>query len=100
MSEVNSKDNCVGEYPALWRIMYSHQVPVRVPSGPNGDTDFSHMETRAGQFDVIALTDELAQAAFVAGHPPTLYTRLTNPEKLCYIDAAVHVGRSYGGHFS
>lgn len=101
MSDTKSKENCCGQYPAMWRILFSHSIPIRVDDGSgSGDTDFSHMETRNGQFDVIAISADLAQAAFVVDHPPTIYTRLTNPELICYVDAIVHIGKSYGGHFS
>lgn len=99
MSDLKSKDNCSGGYPGLWRILYSHSVPVRVPDG-FGDTAFSHMKTVNGQYDVIALSEGMAQEAFLLDHPAVMYTRLTNPERICYVDAIALVGRNYGGHFS
>lgn len=102
MSDLHSKGGVLAgdRHPAVWRILYSHSVSVRVQRDQSGDTEFSHRETQNGQFDVVALTEGLAQEAFLVDHPPTIYTRLTNPERVCYVDAVMHYGRYYGGHFS
>lgn len=99
MSTKESKDRCVGEYPALWRFTYTHEVPVRV-ADDTGDSEFSHMETVHGQFDVMALTPGLAVEAFKINHPATNYALKEGPTFVCYVDAVVSIAKGYGGHFS
>lgn len=86
MSDPKSKEGCVGRYPALWRFMSTHEVPVRVPDGA-GDTKFSHMEAITDQFDVVAETERLAYETFNTLRSPTVYKIKGQPELLCYIDA-------------
>lgn len=87
MSDLKSKDRCVGVYPALWRFNYTHNVPVRTSIGATGDTEFSHMELMHGQFDVVADDESFAIVTFLAKRPANIYTRTSGPEKLCYVDA-------------
>lgn len=77
MSDLQSKDNCAGRYPALWRIRYEYTECT------------GEFVTRVRQFDVVALSEGLALAAFNEEHSPVIYTRLTNPERVCYVDAIV-----------
>lgn len=95
MSTIESKSNCSGDYPKLWRITYSVEYPVRKPDG-FGET----MEKIIGQFDVIALTAGLAMEAYRISFHSSVYTQLSGPYAVCVIDAAVGVSKNYGSHFS
>ncbi len=94
MSNLKSKDNCSGQYPGLWRIHYAYKVPIRDACENTG-----RYETIEADFDVVALTAGIAQETFVMKYAPERYTRLTNPERICYVDA-IMLMKAYGGHFS
>lgn len=99
MSGLNSKERCCNEYPALWRIRYSYsQRIVRSVEG-TGEVETVGKQTAAEDFDVVAVTAELALAAYADKHKPEHYTRLTNPERICYIDASIGIGSMYGGRW-
>lgn len=97
MSAKESRANCVGDYPALHRFTYTHEVPER--GGDDGDT-FLGMRTVHGQYDVVAMSPGLAIEAFKLDHPASIYALKDGPTFICYVDALVGVSKNYGGHFS
>jgi len=97
MSSKQSKERCVGDYPAVWRFTYNHKIRLGQSNG------FGEVETVGwldGQehFDVVAVTPELAQASFQKnfGHQlkypddSNYAVRLVSgPEFICYVDSTV-----------
>jgi hypothetical protein len=56
MSTKESKENCAGRYPALWRIKYQfNQRIVRSVYG-TGEVETVGMQLADAQYDVVALT--------------------------------------------
>lgn len=101
MSTRESKERCAGEYMALYRFHFSHESSERVFDPGTGDNEITgRMLTHEGQYDVVALTQVLAAAAFHLKFPASIYTLLSGPEFICYVDGVVHVAEYYGGHFS
>lgn len=92
MSGLQSKENCSGGFPALWRIKYSYQQRICRSVEGTGEVETLGHRLAEEAFDVIAVTAELALAAYVDKHRPEYYTRLTNPERVCYIDATLLIG--------
>jgi hypothetical protein len=99
MSGLNSKVRCSEEYPALWRIRYSYSQRIVQSVYGTGEVETIGRQNATEDFDVIATTAELAQAAYVEKHKPEHYTRLTDPERICYIDASIGIGSMYGGRW-
>lgn len=99
MSGLKSKERCCNEYPALWRIRYSYQQQIVQSVYGTGEVETIGHQPAEEDFDVIAVTAELALAAFVDQRKPHSYTRLTNPERICYIDASIGIGSMYGGRW-
>lgn len=92
MSTLESKKNCHGTYPALWRFRYTHSYPEREFRDSSGEsTETGRNITAETQFDVVADTAELATAASNIKKPRTVYTRVHGPEFICYVDAIVGV---------
>lgn len=101
MSKIPAEMAYATPKPALWRITYSHEVPVRVPGPASSvDTVFSHFEKAVGQFDMVATTAGLALETFNVEYPSHVYTRTSDPERICYVDAITLTAKHYGGHFS
>lgn len=99
MSGLKSKERCANDYPALWRVKYQYRQAI-VQSIPfTGEVETVGHQTAEEDFDVIAVTAELALAAYVDKHKPEHYTRLTDPERICYIDAAINIASMYGGRW-
>lgn len=104
MSTLKSKENCVGEYPALWRINFKFTQPIRRSVDGTGETEQIGSQIADGQYDVVAVTRGIAQETFLANCP--VYAagddqfKSEPPEFVCYVDAIMLAQKSYGGHFS
>lgn len=81
MSTKESKKNCSGQYPALWRFVYSFDVYG----------DGNKLGTVVRHFDAVAVTDGLATESFKVSRPSPIYTLDSGPEFICYIDSFVDV---------
>lgn len=92
MSTLESKKNCHGTYPALWRFRYTHSYPEREFRDASGEAVATGKNvTVETQFDVVADNAELATAAANVKKPATVFTRVHGPEFICYIDACVGI---------
>lgn len=101
MSTIESKKDCVGTYPSLWRIVFTHESAIRVQSSCGEMENTGRYETIVRQYDVIALSEGLAIESFKLDFPAGVgYVLRSGPDRVCFIDAAVGVSKNYGGHFS
>jgi|SRR5579864_5491349 len=109
MSDKASKDNCSGDYPAVWRFTYNYNQQIRRSVPFTGETE-KIGEQRVQQFyDVIAITPELARAAYDKEfgwkfkkpiQPPDRddanydkHELVAGPDFVCYVDAFIEVYR-------
>jgi hypothetical protein len=101
MSDLKSKERCTGAtYPAVWRFIFSYQAQVRVPDGYM-DSKFSHYEPAQDQYDVVAVTQELAKTAYdhkfgwrfkPGAENYDKHELISGPEFICYVDDFVRIG--------
>jgi hypothetical protein len=99
MSDKASKENCAGDYPALWRIKYKFDQRIVRSVYGTGEVETVGMQIAEGQYDVVAMTPGLARETFNK-FGPYQPKEPSEPEFICYVDAFCHVGKHYGGHFS
>lgn len=92
MSTKESKENCAGRYPALWRIKYQFNQRIVRSVWGTGEVETVGTQLADAQYDVVAQTADLASAAF----KDHVYTPLNpgEPEFICYVDATVQSDRS------
>lgn len=92
MSTLESKHNCHGNYPALWRFCYTHTYPERAFLDASGEAEATGRTiTVEDQFDVVADTAELATAVSNIKKPQSVFNRVHGPVFVCYVDAIVGV---------
>lgn len=102
MSTKESKEGCCGDYPALWRIAYNFTQDI-VQSVPfTGEVERVGSQKASEFFDVIAVTPELALAAWAKEYGRREQykegdrfgvKRTAEPEFICYVDAQIGMSR-------
>lgn len=103
MSTQESKTNCSGEYPALWRIRYKYEQQIRRSVDSTGETEVVGKQIADGEYDVVAINAPFAMATFITNCPVYVGDlRGTSPvaEFIAYVDAITLTQKNYGGHFS
>jgi hypothetical protein len=102
MSTKESKDRCVGDYPAMWRIPYRFTQDIVQSTYGTGEVERIGSQEAKEFFDVVAVTPALALAAWEKeyGHRENRKDgerfgvwRLDDPKFVCYVDAFVEVSR-------
>lgn len=103
MSTKDSKERCIGEYLALWRIAYKFNQQVRRSVPGTGETELIGYRLADGQYDVVATSAAFATATFCANCP--VYSgdlaaeTVRDPEFIAYVDAITLTQKNHGGHF-
>lgn len=103
MSTKESKTDCSGEYPALWRIRYKYEQTIRHAAEGGGVDEAVTTKIAEGEYDVVAINAPFAMATFLTNCPVYVGDlRGTSPvaEFIAYVDAITLTQKNYGGHFS
>lgn len=105
MSDRESKENCVGDFYAVWRFTYAWDQDIRWSVPGTGETEKVGTERVTSFFDVLAVSPELATAAYEKEFgwklkPPAPESGLktsnfdnhrliSGPLFICYVDATI-----------
>jgi hypothetical protein len=92
MSTKNSKANCIGQYPALFRFLYSYDShEARFIPGTGDSENTGRILTVEGQYDVVAPNEGFAIEAFKQHRPASVFALREGPIFVCYVDAEVRL---------
>lgn len=101
MSDKTSKENCTADYPAIWRFTFSYLQRVGHSVWGTGEVETIGHQRASGQFDVMAVNEEFARAAYneeygwKEQHGYDEHKLISGPEFICYVDYIVKSGRGW-----